>query len=94
MKLEDKEKLVGLVARLTKKQTNRNYFSDMPNGTFFIITDAHDSMPAYELTGYFLDYPPQKTGNGFHYTGYIERGTWEIVGTVYDYFQMTRSRVL
>ena len=79
------ESKLGLVAQLTKKQTSRAYFENIPIGTKFIIVDEHDNMPAYELTGYFLNYPPQKLGdNKFHYTGYIEKGSWEIVGTVAD----------
>ena len=79
------ESKLGLVAKLTKKQTNRVYFSEIPIGTKFIIVAEHNDMPAYELTGYFLKYPPQKLTNGrYHYTGYIEKGSWELVGNVND----------
>jgi len=77
--------LIGQIGVLTKRQTNRAYFSEIPVGTKFIIVAKHTDMPAYELTGYFLNYPPQKlTGNRFHYTGYIEKGSWELVGTISD----------
>jgi hypothetical protein len=77
--------LLGQVARLIKKQTNRAYFSEIPIGTKFIIVAEHNDMPAYELTGYFLNYPPQKLlGERYHFTGYIEKGSWEIVGSIND----------
>jgi len=77
---------LGLVAKLTKKQTFRHYFSGIPIGTLFIIVEEHNPpLPAYDLTGYFLNYPPQELTNGkFHYTGFIEKGSWEIVGEVND----------
>jgi hypothetical protein len=79
------ESKLGLVAQLIKKQTNRAYFSEMPIGTTFIIVDEHDDMPTYELTGYFLNYPPQILPDGrSHFTGYIEKGSWEIIGSVND----------
>ena len=84
--------LIGQVARLTKQQTNRSYFSEMPIGTKFIIVEEHLDMPAYDLTGYFLNYPPQKLTNGmFHYTGYIEKGSWETVGTISEIVKELRS---
>ena len=77
---------LGLVAEITKKQTNRTYFENIPIGTKFIIVAEHDNMPAYDLTGYFLKYPPQKLNNNkFHYTGYIQKGSWKVVGTIADY---------
>jgi len=42
-----KQKLIGQIAKLTKKQTNREYFSTLPIGTYFIITNI-ESMPAYD----------------------------------------------
>jgi len=77
-----KDSLIGLVAKLTKQQTNRPYFQNIPIGTKFIIVDQINT-PAYDLTGYFLNYPPQYLDGGEHcYTGYIEKGSWEIVGTI------------
>jgi hypothetical protein len=74
--------MVGQIARLTRKQKNREYFSTIPVGTFFIITEVVD-LPAYNLTGYFLNVPPQILDNGKPYSlGYIERGSWELVGSV------------
>jgi len=88
VKITKIENRIGLVAQLTKKQTKRLYFENIPVGTKFIIVDEHNDMPAYELTGYFLNYPPQPLGNNeFHYTGYIEKGSWEIVGTLSDYIK-------
>ncbi len=77
--------MIGQLARLTKKQTNREYFSNIPIGTYFIITDTHNYMPAYELTGYFIGIQPKILADGTpHFTGYIERGSWELVGNVAD----------
>jgi len=77
---------IGLLAKLTKKQSpNRNYFSELPIGTVFIIIEEHLNMPAYDLTGYFINTRPQLLKNGsYYYTGYIEKGTYEIIGTVKD----------
>jgi len=73
---------IGLIAKLIKRQSNRAYFSEIPIGTKFIIVDNIDT-PAYDLTGYFLNIPPQKLSEGkFHYTGYIEKGTWELIGGI------------
>ena len=84
-KIKVMENKIGLVAKLIKRQTNRAYFSDIPIGTKFIIVAEHDDMPAYELTGYFLNFPPQKLSEGlYHYTGYVEKGSWELVGTIAD----------
>lgn len=86
------ESKLGLVAKLTKKQTNRTYFSEIPIGTKFIIVDEHNNKPAYELTGYFLNYPPQILSDGrSHFTGYIEKGSWEIVGSVSEIVDELRS---
>jgi hypothetical protein len=80
------ESKIGLVARLIKRQTNRAYFSEIPIGTKFIIIEEHNDRPVYDLTGYFLNYPPQKLSDGqFHYTGYIEKGSYEILGTLNDW---------
>ncbi len=73
---------VGTLARLTKRQTNRAYFSDLPVGTLFIVKEEID-LPAYDLLGYFLGCEPQKLNDGtLHHTGYVERGSWEIIGDV------------
>lgn len=81
-------KLIGLVAQLTKKQTDRFYFSKIPIGTKFIIIDIHDNLPAYDLTGKFLDYPPQILDDGTaHYNGYIEKGSWELVEINEEHFE-------
>jgi hypothetical protein len=42
-------------------------------------------MPAYELTGYFIGIKPNILSDGTpHFTGYIERGSWELVGNIAD----------
>lgn len=82
----------GLIAELTKKQSNREYFGDIPVGTKFIIIEEHGHMPAYDLTGYFINYPPQKLSNGaYHFTGYIEKGSWRIVGEIQDNIKFFES---
>lgn len=85
-----KETKIGLLAQLTKQQTDRVYFSNIPVGTKFIIVAEMDT-PAYDLTGYFIKYPPQNTGGEFHFTGYIERGSWEIIGTIKDNIHFLQS---
>ena len=76
---------VGHICEITKKQTNREYFSEIPIGTKFIIIDEHCHMPAYDVTGYFINYPPQINKDGeYHYTGYIEKDSWKIVGKIAD----------
>lgn len=75
-------KNIGQLARLTKKQTNRQYFSTLPIGTLFIIIQEVD-LPAYDLTGYFIGCDPHKLATGiYHHTGYIERDSWEIIGDI------------
>lgn len=86
-----KKSKVGLVGRLTKLQTNREYFSDIPVGTRFIIIEEHTDMPKYDLTGYFLNFPPQIiNGNRYHYTGYIEKGSWKLIGTIQELIKNER----
>ena len=77
--------MIGQIAKLTKEQRRRAYFSNIPIGTFFIITEKHESMPAYDLTGYFLNIKPQILKDGTPYFfGYIEKGSWELVGNLTD----------
>lgn len=68
------------IARLTKKQDNkREHFGEMPVGTRFIVVKDID-LPAYNVLGFFFEYPPQvlKESSGAElYTGYVEKGTWE-----------------
>lgn len=86
---------IGLIAKLTKRQSNRAYFSEIPIGTKFIIVEEHGGMPSYDLTGYFLNYPPQKLSEGkFHFTGYIEKGTWELVGDLISVVGELRTGIL
>lgn len=83
---------LGQVARLVKQQTNRRYFSEIPIGTKFIIVEEHNDMNAYDLTGYFINYPPQMLQNGkCHFTGYIEKDSWELVGDISDIIEELRS---
>ncbi len=75
---------LGLLGRLKKQQANREYFSSLPVGTLFIVVEEID-LPAYDLTGLFLCSKPHLLSNGkYHFTGYIERGSWEILGSVQD----------
>jgi len=39
---------IGMIGELTKKQTDREYFSTLPIGTKFIILEEID-LPAYEI---------------------------------------------
>jgi len=79
---------VGLVAELTKQQTNRAYFSDIPIGTKFIILEEYNDLPTYDLLGYFLYTPPQELSNdSYHYTGYIEKGSWKLLGTIEEFIK-------
>jgi len=83
---------IGQLARLTKKQTDRAYFSTLPIGTVFIIIDNLD-LPAYDLTGYFINSEPHKLFNGnYHHTGYIERGSWEIIGDIKDNIHILKGQ--
>lgn len=84
-------KILGKLARLTSKQTNRRYFSEIPIGTLFIIVDEIDT-PAYDITGLFLGIIPQVLGNGdIHSTGYIEKNTWELVGDIEDNIELIKK---
>ena len=75
---------IGLLAELTKRQTNRAYFSELPIGTKFIIVDEINT-PAYDLTGYFLRCEPHILTSGKqHFTGYIEKDSWKIIGEIKD----------
>ena len=75
---------IGMLAELTKRQTNRKYFSNLPIGAKFIIVDEID-LPAYDLTGYFLRCEPHILSNGnYHFTGYIEKGSWKLIGEIKD----------
>lgn len=82
---------IGLIGELTKKQTNRFYFSDIPVGTKFIITDEHDDMVNYELTGYFLYVMPQIYNDSGYFTGYIEKDSWKLIGTSEEYFKSLKD---
>lgn len=75
---------IGMLAELTKRQTNRGYFSSLPIGTKFIIIDEIN-LPAYDLTGYFLNCEPQILANdNYYFTGYIENGSWKLIGEIKD----------
>ena len=81
--------MIGKLARLTKKQTNRDYFSSIPIGTYFIITDTHNHMPAYDLTGFFIGVMPNILRNGdLHFTGYIEKNSWELIGSIEEHIHI------
>ena len=75
------ETKIGLLAELTKKQTNRDYFSSLPVGTKFIIVEEI-KLPAYDLTGYFINVKPQIIKGKSYHLGYIEKGTWKIIGDI------------
>lgn len=75
---------IGMLGELTKRQTNRQYFSKLPVGTKFIIVDEID-LPSYDLTGYFLRCEPHILDNGeYYFTGYIEKGSWRLIGEIKD----------
>jgi len=76
----------GLVGELTKLQSqDRGYFKDLPIGTKFIITEEMYDSSTYDLIGYFLYYYPQNLKNpDYHYTGFIEKNTYKIIGTMED----------
>lgn len=77
--------MIGQIAELTKRQTERYYFSNIPIGTKFIIL-GKVNIGSYELVGYFLNIPPQETSPGnYHYTGYIEKGSYKILGEIKDF---------
>lgn len=87
------ESKIGLIAKLTKKQTDRYYFSDIPIGTYFIIVGEEPPGSVYDLIGYFLNYPPQYSSNDmYHYIGLIEIGSWEIVGTIEDNIEILNQK--
>ena len=82
---------IGLLAELIKKQTNRDYFSELPIGTKFIIVDEVD-LPGYDLQGYFLRCKPHVLSEGnYYFTGYIDRGSWRIIGEIKDNIGILRS---
>lgn len=76
---------IGLIGRLKKQQTDRGYFSNIPVGTLFIILEEHNNIPAYDITAYFLGIVPNKIDNRLHFTGYVEKGSWEVAGTINEY---------
>lgn len=84
-------KLVGRLAMLTKKQTNRYYFSDLPIGTYFIIIEEIN-IGAYDLLGFFIGVEPNKIGNAVHCTGYVESGSWIELGSIEDNIQVLKDR--
>lgn len=76
--------IIGMIGELTRIQRGRTHFQDMPVGTRFVIIDKHD-IPGYDITGYFIKYPPQRIStNEYYFTGYVARGTWKIVGNIAD----------
>lgn len=83
---------IGLLAKLIKEQTDRWYFSQLPIGTLFIIIDEIDT-PAYDLTGYFINpaVPHILPSGSYYFTGYIEKGSWEIVGEIKDNIDLFKS---
>ena len=75
---------LGLLGRLTKKLENREYFSTLPVGTLFIVIDEIET-PAYDLTGLFIMTKPKRiTFDKYHFSGYINKGSYEILGKVED----------
>jgi hypothetical protein len=79
-----RNKQFGKIGVLTKQQSNRTHFSDIPIGEKFIVLNLL-SLPAYNALAYFINYPPQILENGEKsYTGYVERGTWEVIGNLFD----------
>jgi hypothetical protein len=87
-----KKNIVGMIGELTEKQnSDREYFSEIPIGTKFIIIGRlkhmMDNTSCYDIRSYFLYIEPQIRNNKkLHFTGYIEKGTWKLLGTSKDFF--------
>lgn len=87
---------IGLLAKLIQLQTDRpSYFSRLPIGTVFIIVDEIDT-PAYDLTGYFIwpEIPHILADGSLFCTGYIEKGSWELVGEIKDNIEFLQTKKL
>jgi len=84
--------MVGMIGELTKKQnSNREYFRDIPIGTKFMIinmlSNPRTIADNYDIRAYFLFIEPQaRISNKFHFTGYVEKGTWKLLGTAKEFF--------
>jgi hypothetical protein len=85
------EPQVGYLAEITKKQSNRKYFSDLPIGTKFIITKILN-WENYDLHGYFLNVMPQNLKSGPYFFGYINRGTWKVIGPLAENIDKINKR--
>jgi hypothetical protein len=84
---------IGLLAKLIKQQADRpSYFSLLPIGTLFIIIEEIDT-PGYDLTGYFIrpEIPHIIADGSYYFTGYIERGSWEIIGEIKDHIELLKT---
>lgn len=82
---------IGKLGILTKKQSNRGYFSNIPVGTPFLILEEIN-LPAYDLSVNFLNTYPQKLSENTYYScGYVEKGTWRLLGDVKDYIDTLKS---
>lgn len=78
-------KKVGKLGKLIKNQADKKYFSKLPDGTLFIAL-REINLPSYDLVGYFLNVSPQKLKDGvLYYMGYLKRGSYEIIGEIYDH---------
>jgi hypothetical protein len=75
----------GAIGRLTKQMANRVHFGEMPVGELFMALNEMDS-PAYDALAVFPNYKPQidKVTGTATYTGYLNRGHYEIIGNVFE----------
>ena len=79
----------GDIAELTKKQADREHFSEIPIGTRCLILNEVN-LPGYDALAHFNTIPPQKSSDldsdkyfEFHYQGYLDRGSYKIIGTIF-----------
>ncbi len=73
----------GYIGKLTKKQTNRVHFRDIPIGEKFLVLNSVN-LPAYDVLGLFVNHTPQTLNNGEeHYSGYLEKNSYEIIGSIF-----------
>ena len=74
----------GDIGRLINPQTHREHFSEMPIGEKFMVLTRVD-LPGYDALAVFPNFPPQILDNGApHVTGYLDRGSYEIVGSIFQ----------
>lgn len=79
-----RDKNFGLIGELTKRQGSRFHFGEMPIGERFMILNSVD-LPGYDNLAVFPNFKPQQTSNGHNtYTGYLNRGSYRIIGSIFE----------